>query len=842
MVFNISSIKTSSNGALQGDNPLDYAFPLLILQTFLILLVSRSLAFLLKPLRQPKVIAEIVGGILLGPSAFGRNQTYMHRIFPSWSTPILESVASIGLLFFLFLVGLELDLASIRRSGRRAFAIAASGISVPFILGIGVAMLLRKTVDGADKVGFGQFLVFMGVALSITAFPVLARILAELKLLTTQAGEIAMAAAAFNDVAAWILLALAIAIAGDGDGGHHKSPLVSVWVLLSGAAFVIFMMVAIRPAMKWVALRCSSEHEAVHEHYICLTLAGVMVSGFMTDFIGIHSIFGAFVFGLTIPKEGDFAERLMERIEDFVSGLLLPLYFASSGLKTDVAKIRGGEAWGLLALVITTACAGKILGTFAVAMMCFIPARESLTLGVLMNTKGLVELIVLNIGKEKKVLNDEMFAILVLMALFTTFITTPTVMAIYKPARGIRARTHRRLGDLSSSSKKKAAGELRVLACVHGPGNVPSIIRLIELTRSTNKSLLKLFIMHLVELTERSSSIVLAQRARKDGFPFFNRFHGGQWHDRLAGAFQAYSQCGRVSVRPSTAISSLSTMHEDIRHMAEQKRVTMIILPFHKQWRMEVEEEEIGSGRHEVVENVGHGWRGVNQRVLKNSPCSVAVLIDRGYGNRSGTPPNVAQRVCILFFGGPDDREAMELGGRMAEHTAVKVAVVRFVNRNGLVGDGIVLRPSLDNCSEKNYSFSTATMNHEKEKGLDETAVEEFRRKWQTAVYIEKAASNIVEEVLGMGRSGDYDLIVVGKGRFPSSMVVELAGRQAEHAELGPIGDILASSGQGVLSSVLVIQQPDVELEDESPVSKVLAEYYESSVGNEISTSNDNNV
>ncbi|KAF7143712.1 hypothetical protein RHSIM_Rhsim05G0188600 [Rhododendron simsii] len=200
------------------------------------------------------------------------------------------------------------------------------------------------------------------------------------------------------------------------------------------------MMVVVRPAMKWVARRCSREDAVVIESFICLTLAGVMVSGFMTDLIGIHAIFGAFVFGLTIPK-GKFSERLISRIEDFVSGLLLPLYFASSGLKTDVAKICGVEAWGLLALVIATACAGKVLGTFVVAMSFRVPVRESLTLGVLMNTKGLVELIVLNIGKEKKVLNDEVFAILVLMALFTTFMTTPTVMAIYKPARNVSSST-----------------------------------------------------------------------------------------------------------------------------------------------------------------------------------------------------------------------------------------------------------------------------------------------------------------------------------------------------------------------------------------------------------------
>lgn len=347
----------------------------------------------------------------MGPSALGRNEEYLNRIFPTWSTPILESVASIGLLFFLFLVGLELDLSSIRRSGKRAFGIAAAGISLPFVCGVGVAFVLRSAVDGADKVGYGQYLVFMGVALSITAFPVLARILAELKLLTTPVGETAMAAAAFNDVAAWILLALAVALAGDGAGGAHKSPLISVWVLLCGVAFVIFMMVIIRPAMAWVGRRCSPEHDSVDEAYICLTLAGVLVSGFMTDLIGIHSIFGAFVFGLTIPKGGEFAQRLIERIEDFVTGLLLPLYFASSGLKTNVAKIQGAEAWGLLVLVITTACAGKIFGTFFAALLCKVPAREAMVLGVLMNTKGLVELIVLNIGKEKKVSHCILFLI-----------------------------------------------------------------------------------------------------------------------------------------------------------------------------------------------------------------------------------------------------------------------------------------------------------------------------------------------------------------------------------------------------------------------------------------------
>uniref|UniRef100_A0ACD5XM80 Uncharacterized protein n=1 Tax=Avena sativa TaxID=4498 RepID=A0ACD5XM80_AVESA len=746
-------MQATSHGAFQGDNPLDYSLPLAILQICLVVVVTRGLAYLLRPLRQPRVIAEIIGGVLLGPSALGRSNKFLNTVFPAKSLPVLDTLANIGLLFFLFLVGLELDIAAIRRTGKKALAIAVAGISLPFALGIGTSFAFRATiVKGAPQ---APFLVFMGVALSITAFPVLARILAELKLLTTDLGRMAMSAAAVNDVAAWILLALAVALSGDG------SPIISLWVLLTGAGFVIAIIVLLRPLLAWMGNR-SPEGEPVKEVYICATLAIVLAASFATDVIGIHALFGAFMVGIVVPKDGPFAGVLIEKVEDLISGLFLPLYFVSSGLKTNVATISGAKSWGLLVLVIVNACIGKIGGTVITSVLVKIPVREAVTLGFLMNTKGLVELIVLNIGRDRKVLNDESFAILVLMALFTTFITTPIVMAIYKPARPSVPYKRR---TVEGSTPSDADSELRVLACFHSNRNVPSLLNLVESSRGTSRRRLAMYAMHLVELSERSSAISMVHRTRRNAMPFFN---SGDKDGQMVVAFEAFQQLSTVRVKPMTAISDLETIHRDVIDSAAEKRAAIVIMPYHKMLQHDGTFHSLGSQYHAM-----------NKRVLRGAPCSVGILVDRGLGGHSQVAAkNVAFSVSVLFFGGPDDREALAYATRMAEHPGVAVTLTRF-------------RPSLPP--------------HEEES--DEATVEAFKAKVGAvkdgSVRFDDVEASSKEDVLeAINCMSKCNMFVVGR-MPPTEPLVE------RPEELGPVGSYLASAEFQTSASVLVIKRYD---------------------------------
>ncbi|CAJ1974785.1 unnamed protein product [Sphenostylis stenocarpa] len=771
----------TTNGVWQGDNPLDYSLPLFILQLTLVVVATRTFVFILKPFRQPRVIAEVLGGVVLGPSVLGQIETFSSAVFPLRSVMVIETMANIGLLYFLFLVGVEMDITFMRTVGRKAVASAIAGMVLPFIIGVAFSYLLAKKTE--TNINQGTYILFLGVALSVTAFPVLARILAELKLINTELGKLALSAALINDVCAWILLALAIAFAE-----NNSTSLASLWVLMSGAAFVAFCAFAVRPAAAWLVKR-TPEGESFSEFYISLILAGVMVSGFITDAIGTHSVFGAFVFGLSIPN-GPLSFTLVEKLEDFVSGLLLPLFFSISGLKTNLALINGSYTWAILILVIFLACIGKVLGTLLVAIFYQMPIREGAALGLLMNTKGLVEMVVLNVGKDQKIFDEESFAVMVVITVVMTAIIVPAISIIYRPSRS-NVDYRRRTVEIA-----KADTQFRLLVCVHTPRNVPTMISLLEASNPTKNSPICVYVLHLVELSGRTSAMLIVHNTAKSDLPALNRTEAQS--DHIIKAFENYEQhASFISVQPLTAISPYSTMHEDICNLAADKRVSLVIVPFHKQ-------QTVDGG----MEATNMAYRAINQNVLANAPCSVGILVDRGLSGSNRLAGNqVSHHIAVLFFGGPDDREALCYGWRMMEHPGISLTMMRFV-------PGEQVEPLWQQQSKSNMDEPrelTVQTDKDIQKQLDEKLLNEFRTRCEgdhSVDYIEKVVNNGEDTVAAIRSMDDvHDLFVVGRGQGMISPLTAGITDWSECLEIGAIGDLLASSDFAATASVLVVQQ-----------------------------------
>ncbi|KAK0552391.1 K(+)/H(+) antiporter [Tilletia horrida] len=497
-----------SDSILTGVNPVEYTasnpIRLFIIQAAIIIIMTRLLAIPLARIRQPTVIAEVITGILLGPSVMGHIPGFTRNIFPTASLPNLNLMANVGLVLFLFTVGLEVDLAVIKKNVRASAYVGIAGISLPFGLGAAISVgiyndLIKTspTLAANKSQSFGHFLLFSGVAMAITAFPVLARILTETKLLTTKVGSVVLAAGVANDVVGWILLALTVALVNASTG------LTALYILLTTVAWALFLFLGIRPVFIWLAKRSGSLENGPTQTMTTITILLVLVSAWMTDIIGVHAIFGAFLVGLMVPHEGGFAVALIEKIEDLVSVLLLPLYFALSGLKTNLGALDDGIIWGYTIGIIAIAFISKFVGCAAAARWaCNFSVRESTAVGTLMSCKGLVELIVLNIGLSAGILDTRVFSMFVVMAIVSTVATTPLTLWAYpahlrqeaeeKPRHAISAgdRTDGSLSDekdgagLGSGGKGGAASAFisqRVLVVLDRFDNLPGLMTVVQL-------------------------------------------------------------------------------------------------------------------------------------------------------------------------------------------------------------------------------------------------------------------------------------------------------------------------------------------------------------------------
>jgi Kef-type K+ transport system membrane component KefB len=386
-----------------------------------VLVVGRVLGVILRRIGQPAVIGEVLAGIVLGPSLLGRVWPEGAAfVLPSDIAPYLGVIAQLGVILYMFLVGLELNHEVLRGRARAAIAISHASIVVPFLLGAALALLLypRLSHNGQSFTGFALFL---GAAMSITAFPVLARILADRGMQHTPLGALALGCAATDDATAWCLLAFVVGVAQ----AHLSSAFVTLGLT---AGYIAFVLLVVRPVLSgWLARRA---HEPIGQGTVAVVLAALLLSALATEAIGIHALFGAFLLGAIIPPESSVARAMKSKLEDLVTVLLLPAFFAFTGLRTQIGLLDSIDHWLLCGLIILVATAGKFGGTIVAARFTGAPWREAAALGLLMNTRGLMELIVLNIGLDLQVIAPTLFAMMVLMALATTLATTPWLRVV----------------------------------------------------------------------------------------------------------------------------------------------------------------------------------------------------------------------------------------------------------------------------------------------------------------------------------------------------------------------------------------------------------------------------
>jgi Kef-type K+ transport system membrane component KefB len=395
---------------------------LLLLQMAIVILVSLLCGAIAQRLGQTRVIGEMIGGILLGPSVLGRLAPHLSlTLFPSASLGSFEILSNIGLVLFLFLIGSELDLDHLVHQRSTAVLSSLMSMALPFGLALVIAPAFRSHFAPADTNPFA-FSLFLGIALSITAFPVLARILEERGLATTQLGATALMCAAVDDVAAWSLLAVALAML------HPSSSAMPITHRMLWLAAYLFVMIAgVRPLGRALSERLVLREPSTAPSRIAfaLILAAILISAAATDAIGVHPLFGAFLAGVCLPRIPSWQATLRARLDTVVSSLLLPLFFALTGMRTRLDLLAGPRIWLWTIAVLLLAVAGKMGGAFLAARLTGQPTRYALALGALLNTRGLVELVVLNIAYQAHVFSATLFTMLVVMALITTMMTTP---------------------------------------------------------------------------------------------------------------------------------------------------------------------------------------------------------------------------------------------------------------------------------------------------------------------------------------------------------------------------------------------------------------------------------
>ncbi|KEY83755.1 K+/H+ antiporter [Aspergillus fumigatus] len=849
MATTTSSVASSptvppQGGILEGGNPSHYdpknPIVTFIIQASIIIILCRLIHWPLSKLRQPRVIAEVIAGIVLGPSVMGRIPGFTEAIFPAASIPNLTLVANLGLVLFLFLVGLETDLRFLISNWRVAASVSAAGMILPFGLGSAISYGLYhtfRTEPGMAHIDFGTYLLFIGIAMAITAFPVLCRILTELKLLGTNVGVIVLSAGVGNDVVGWVLLALCVALVNAGSG------ITALWVLLVAAGYIVFLALVFRPLFMRFLNKTGSLQKGPSQSVVTITILIALASAFFTQIIGIHAIFGGFIIGLLCPHEGGFAIKLTEKIEDLVAVLFLPLYFTLSGLSTNLGLLDSGTVWGYVVGVIAIAFLAKVAGGALASRLCGLLWRESLSIGVLMSCKGLVELIVLvkverwrrgeidwnghlihpdgrrdSVAAAKEQLETAAVRKMLVYLRLDGLSSICTLAALLGPNR-------------PATPESPKLHPTKVKEALSSPE--PAVEESAE-TEVQPEPALQVHGVRLMELTDRDSSVMRVSEI--DEYTLW---------DPVINTFRAFGQWRDIAIVAGVSVVPEHSYADTIVGMAREESADLLLIPWSETGGMS--EVQTGLGIDEASRFVNGPYTDFVSNVLSNATRNVGVLVERNIYSRSSgkqrpqltrtasalsvrsstwggaTAAARSHHIVLPFFGGDDDRFALKFLLQLAQNDQVTATVLHIDVLPGPSGKPVA--NANDSQAESSTGPSTVAATSPESDGtffalMRDSLPDEFKSRVIFTCLTPKADEDVIEftinavkEEMSQATPKAGNIVVVGRRHNGLDQALTLAagsspdevGPDARQA-LGAVGQVLVRTENKIVGNVLVLQ------------------------------------
>ncbi|KAL8050109.1 hypothetical protein ABFS82_06G061200 [Erythranthe guttata] len=745
----------SSFGFWIRHNTLNYALPLILLQLSAISVVSILIEICLRPLGQSSIVAQILGGILFGPSVLGHQRLMGSELFPARSIMTLETAASFGIMFFLFAIGVRTDTTMILRPGREPLVIGISVMIITLFFSVSLAFALKACVKMDDSLA--RALPFIGISQCLTPFSNVSCLLIELKLASSDLGRLACSTAILCDIMGMIILMLLFAILQSS-----YDLMKSILSIGSAVMFVFFMVFITGPLVRKTVKRIPTG-KPLGDQYVFLCFAGVLLTGFITELLGQHFMFGPIVLGLIVPDGPPFGAPIISKLDLPVGKFFYPTFLTTSGIKTNIFTIDLQSLW-ITSLLIFSACIIKIGAVMFASRFLNIDFHDSIIIGLILNARGVCELLMYNLWRDGGILSDQEFALTVISVVGVTAIVTPLIKLLYDPMK-----RHVPLKRRTIQHSKREA-ELRILVCIHNADNVPSIINVLEASHATEVSPIAVIAVLLEELVGRATHMLVAHQSTRTLQP--NNSRSGH----IINALRQYELCNEscVTIQSFSAISHFEMVQDDIYRVALDQNANIVILPFHKHWEID---GSIGS--------VNRNVQGMNIKVMEKAPCSVGILVDRGIltGSMSILNNQSIFHVAVIYIGGPDDAESLCYGSRMGAHSNVTLSIIRFLL----------------------YGSDSA-----RERMKDNNLIDEVRQANMENQNF-KFQEQVVKDGVGLAASlrsleNSFDLLIVGRNHQASEILMGL-GAWSECPELGVVGDILSSPDFGSTASVLVVQQ-----------------------------------